>query len=182
MSWNFKHTRLPAPLDTAVKALKISGNNHSDDLFMFIKRKITDLEPNMEYIVYFNIELASNAPTNAIGVGGAPGESVGLKVGATTNEPKKITEGTDYVMNIDKANQMQSGKDMKLIGHIGVADTTTVFTLIKRNNNAFPLRVATNSKGEAWVIIGTESGFEATTTLYYKKIEISFVRERSVNK
>lgn len=170
----FAHSPLPAPLNTSVKSLKISGNNHSDDLFMFIKRKITDLAPNTTYDIVFDLELASNAPTNAVGVGGSPGESVRIKVGATTTEPKKIVEGEYYRMNIDKANQSEDGEDMKLIGNIGVSDTTTVFTLIKRNNRNNHFVAKTNNQGEIWVIIGTESGFEATTTLYYKRIEVIF--------
>jgi hypothetical protein len=170
----FAHANLPAPLNTERKSLKISGNNHSDDLFMFIKRKFTGLLPNTAYQILFDVELASNAPTNAIGVGGPPGESVGIKVGATRVEPKKIVEDGNYLMNIDKANQSQSGKDMKLIGHVGVSDTTSVFTLIRRTNNDVPFWATTDSEGAIWVIIGTESGFEATTTLYYKKIDVAF--------
>lgn len=170
----FSHTALPAPLSTSTKALKISGNNHSDDLFMFIKRKITDLAPYTTYDVIFNIDLASNAPTNAVGVGGAPGEGVTLKVGATRFEPKKIAQGGSYTMNLNKANQSQSGTDMKAIGNIGVSDTTTVFTIINRNNVSAPFVATTDSTGSLWLVVGTESGFEATTTLYYKAIDILF--------
>ena len=170
----YAHTTLPAPLNTTTKALKLSGNNHSDDLFMFIKRKVSGLAPNTAYDIIFDLEIASNAPTNAVGVGGAPGESVGIKVGATKIEPKKVVEGDSYVMNIDKANQLESGADMKLIGNVGVSDTTTVFTLINRDNIATPFVATTDNEGSLWLIIGTESGFEATTTLYYKRIEVVF--------
>lgn len=168
----FAHSALPTPLNSNIKALKLSGNNHSDDLFMFLKRKITGLRPNTAYKLMFDLKFASNAPTTAIGVGGSPGESVVMKVGATQVEPKKVEEDGFYLMNIDKANQSASGKDMKAIGHVGVSDTTTVFTLIERNNHATPFEVTTDKDGTIWVIIGTESGFEATTTLYYSRIEI----------
>ena len=170
----FAHAPLPAPLNTDVKSLKLSGNNHSDDLFMFIKRKVSGLLPNTTYDIAFGVEVASKAPTNAVGVGGAPGESVVIKVGATSKEPKKVAENGHYVMNIDKANQQQSGADMKVIGNVGVSDTTTMFTLIKRTSNSVPIQATTNEDGSLWVIIGTESGFEATTTLYFRRIELLF--------
>lgn len=168
----FNRTKLPAPLDTTKYALMLTGNNHSDDLFMFIKREVTGLLPNTTYEIRYDLLFASKAPSNAVGVGGSPGESVGIKVGATTNEPKKVLEGDAYKMNIDKGNQSQSGADMKLIGDVAVSDTTTVFTLINRNNLSAPVTGTTDNQGSLWLIIGTESGFEATTTLYFKRIDI----------
>ena len=171
---DFFRTTLPAPLDTNKYALKISGNNHSDDLFMFIKRKITGLLPNTIYQLQIGIDFASNAPTNAIGVGGPPGEGVIMKAGASIVEPLKINSGGFYVMNIDKGNQSSPGADMDTIGHVGVSDTTTVFTLINRNNATHLFTITTDTNGEVWVCIGTDSGFEATTTLYYNQITLLF--------
>jgi hypothetical protein len=170
---NYGFSHLPSPLDTMKGALKISGNNHSDDLFMFIKYRVMGLRADASYKVNFDIEFASNAPTNAMGVGGAPGEGVTMKVGAVTRQPAKVAGDDDfYTMNLDKGNQSASGTDMFAIGHIGVSDTTTVYTLINRNNNSNPFVVTADNYGEFWVIIGTDSGFEATTTLYYRKIKL----------
>ncbi len=178
----FIRTTLPSPLNTSKYALKITGNNHSDDLFMFIKRKISGLLPNTTYQLLFNVEFASNAPTNASGVGGAPGEGVVMKVGATTIEPLKIIEASDYYrMNIDKGDQMNTGADMDIIGHVGVSDTTTVFTLINRNNTTHLFTITTDANGELWVCIGTESAFEATTTLYYNQITLTFTNTTGLN-
>jgi len=170
----FRRTNLPAPLDTGKLALMITGSNHSDDLFMFIKRKITGLSPNKIYKLFIDIELASEAPTNAAGIGGAPGESVFLKAGATLTEPKKVISDGYYRMNIDKSNQAAPGADMDTIGHIGVSDTTSVFTLISRTNAGHLFTISTDAGGVVWVCIGTDSGFEGTTTLYYNKITLTF--------
>jgi hypothetical protein len=170
---NFTWSHLPAPLETTKGALMITGNNHSDDLFMFVKRKVDGLRPNTSYSITFDVEFASNAPTNAVGVGGAPGEGVTMKVGAVRTQPAKVAGDDDnYTMNLDKGNQAGSGTDMYAIGHVGVSDTTTVFTLIHRNNNSHPFVVNSDLNGEIWVVIGTDSGFEATTTLYYSKIKL----------
>lgn len=169
----FKHDNLPVNLSQTRKGLKLSGFNQSDDLFMFIRRKITGLSPNTTYRVLFNVRFASNAPTGDFGIGGAPGESVVVKVGASTVKPEKqLTDGY-YQMNIDKGNQSQSGEDMFVIGNVGVAPTTSQYTEVYRSNtSANPFGVTSNAQGELWVIIGTDSGFEGTTTLYYTSVNI----------
>jgi hypothetical protein len=172
---------LPHPLDSASHALMLTGNNHSDDLFMFIKKKITGLTPNKLYSITISMEIASEAPTHAIGIGGAPGESVFLKAGATLIEPRKVLNEGFFLMNIDKANQAGRGTDMDTLGHIGVTDTTTVFTIIERSNKDHPFRILTDDSGEVWICIGTDSGFEGTTTVYYSRIEVSFDNATSIS-
>ncbi|MDN5214392.1 hypothetical protein QQ020_20095 [Fulvivirgaceae bacterium BMA12] len=171
---SYTHANLPDELDTSQGSLKISGNNHSDDLFMYIKRKITGLTPNGSYQVKFNVEVASNAPSNAFGVGGAPGESVYLKAGATTGEITTTVDNSGHHrMTLDKGNQEEDGKDMVLIGNVANGTDKDQYVLIsKSNKDAFP--VTADSNGELWVVIGTDSGFESVTTLYYNKISILF--------
>lgn len=173
----FAYTDRPANLGANQKSMMLSGNNHSDDLFMFMKKKITDLTPNTDYTIVFDVELASNAPKGAVGVGGAPGESVYLKAGATGAEPKKMIEGNQYTLNIDKGNQAAHGESTVLLGNIAVDFDTKDYTLISRNNasmNNSPFIVKSNSRGEMWLIIGTDSGFEGTTTVYYTKVNVVF--------
>jgi hypothetical protein len=169
----FAYTDLPANLGSS-KGIMMSGHNHNDSLFMFIKKKITGLYPDTEYAMAFEVEFASNAPTGAIGVNGAPGESVLLKAGASAPEPKKIVEGNNCELNIDKGNQTIQGEDMIILGDIAVDANTTDFTLITRNNSAnytiAPFTARTNSRGEVWLIIGTDSGYKGLTTVYYTRV------------
>ena len=170
----FTRTTLPAPLNTSKYVLKLGGTNRSDDLFMFLKRKIIGLQPNKEYNIKFDVEFASNVPTNKVGVGGPP-DAVMMKAGATAVEPistYNTTEST-YRMNINQGQQMNEGTDMTNLGTIGVADNTTQYTLISRNNNSKLFKVTTNASGELWVIVATDSGFESRTELYYNKITIT---------
>jgi hypothetical protein len=171
---SFNRTSLPPPLNATRYALRISGNNHSDDLFMFMKKRVTGLLPATSYDFTIDVDIASCYPTNAVGVGGAPGEGVILKAGATTIEPMKIPVDSYFRMNIDKDNQGGAGADMDTIGHVGVSDTTTVYTMIRRTNGTHPFRVKSDADGSVWVCLGTESGFEATTTLYYDRISLAF--------
>lgn len=167
-----EHAPLPANLSSNRKALLVSGNNYCDDLFMFIKKKIGGLQPSTEYTIVFSVEMASNAPTGSVD-GEKPGEGVFLKAGAVSSEPKKVIDGNFYRMNIDKGNQLLSGEDMKTIGDISVAPTTDTYTLITRSNSAAPpLIVRSNSKGELWLIIGTDSDFEGLTSIYYTGVNV----------
>jgi len=173
----FKHDLLPDNLNSSgsKKALYITGKNQSDDLFMFIKTKVEDLRPNATYEILFNIKFASNAPTGFVGIGGSPGDGVYLKAGASLVEPKKELQDGMYVMNIDKGNQEGDGLNMITLGTIGVAATTTQFTQITRyNNSSEGFYVTTNNAGEIWLIVGTDSGFEGTTSLYYTQIDVLF--------
>lgn len=171
--FEFSYSTLPSPLNNSEGALKQSGNNHSDDLFMFIKKKITGLEPNTIYKVDLEVEFATNAPNGSVGVGGAPGEGVFIKAGASTIEPTKLLDNsTNYFrMNIDKGNQAQDGSDMKLIGNFANGTTMSIYKL-KILRTKTPLSVSSNSNGEIWVIVGTDSGHESTTTIYYNQIKV----------
>lgn len=177
-----KHTSLPSYIIPNQKGILIKGNNHSDDLFMFLKKKLTGLLPNRKYAIQFQLEMASDARSNAIGVGGSPG--LYIKVGATTFEPKKITGDVGgtlyYVMNIDKGNQSIPGTQMDTIGKTSVSDTTTRFTIINRQNKKL-FYATTNANGELWAIVGTESAFEGLSTLYYSKIVLTLTATTAVD-
>jgi len=172
----FAYTDRPANLGANKKSMMLSGNNHSDDLFMFMKKKIVDLSPNTDYALVFEVELASNAPKGSVGIGGSPGESVYLKAGASGTEPKQVIEDNQYALNVDKGNQSTSGEMAVVLGDIAVPEDTQGYSLITRNSatNADPFIVRSNSNGEIWLIIGTDSGFEGTTTIYYTRVNVIF--------
>ncbi len=167
------HSNLPIPLNTSDWALRQSGKNHSDDLFMFIKKKVTGLTPDKNYTVDFKVEIATNAASNMIGIGGAPGEGVKIKAGAISVEPIKVLNTTEkwYRMNIDKGNQSIGGIDMIVIGDFSNGTDQNIYK-IKQLTTTSPLNVRANQQGEIWLVIGTDSGFEGTTTIYYNFIQV----------
>lgn len=169
---HFGYSTLPSPLDESQGALMITGNNHSDDLFMFIKRKITGLSPGRRYTLAFTVEFASNVPDGMVGIGGSPGESVYIKAGASQLEPIKIESADGYYrMNIDKGNQAQGGEDMITIGDFSNDTDLDEYTLVTRTTDiGFPVQADNN--GELWIIVGTDSGFEGVTTIFYDRIEV----------
>jgi hypothetical protein len=156
-------------------ALFISGVNHSDDLFMFWKRKITGLPASTEMLLTMEIEFASKYRTGLVGVGGAPGDSVVLKAGVVNFEPLAVLPRgeTHYRMNLDKdsgGNQF-GGADMPTIGTIAKPDDgNNDYVLLTKHQHGQPRGVTTAADGSLWLIFGTDSGFEAETALYYTRL------------
>ncbi len=74
-------------------------------------------------------------------------------------------------MNIDKGNQAIDGTDMKVIGDFANGTDLNVYK-IKQLGTAIPLSVQANQQGEIWLVIGTDSGFEGLTTIYYNSIQV----------
>ena len=176
----FSYAPLPQYLGGNKYGLYISGNNHSDDLFMYIKRRLDNLKPNTAYNVIFQVEIASNAAEDAYGIGGSPGSGVYLHAGATITEPESIIirdpdlKDNYYRMNIDKGNQSIGGKDTTVIGNIGISgqNPDTPYKL-KILENSTPFTVTTDTSGILWILIGTDSGFEGITSMYYSSIKIT---------
>ena len=163
---------LPEPLDQNLFSMMITGNNHSDDLFMFFKKQITGVKANTDYEVVIHAEIASQYPESDMGVGGGPGCSVWVKLGASMIEPDPIELNGFYRMNIDTGNQAGGGEQAAMAGSIGIDGDVWVYTLIQRDNEDQPIRIRSDENGELWLIVGTDSGFEATTTIYYNVIEV----------
>jgi len=174
LSYEFSY--LPTPLNTSKRALNQSGNNHSDDLFMFIRRQLNELKPNTDYKVSFEIEFASDVADGMFGVGGSPGEGVIIKAGVTNTKPEKINQAGMYQMNIDKGNQATGGSDMFVIGDFSNDTSQNEYALKTLIADDITI-VSSNSLGELWLIVGTDSGFEATTTIYYNLIKVKLEKQ-----
>ena len=162
--------------------LLISGNNASDDLFMYFRKQLTGLEPDTEYQAVIEVEFATSAPAGAVGIGGSPGESVWIKVGASTVEPLPVEESAGgvpyYRLNVDKGSQQNEGANAVLVGNVAKKQSTDfdTFELKTLDNNDNHLSVTTDADGNLWIFVGTDSGFEGTTTIYYTKINITLTQ------
>ena len=157
------------------QGLFISGNNHSDDLFMFIKHPICNLEPCTIYEVEAWVELWSKAPTGCIGVGGDPGESVYVKFGAASGEPSPVIEDDGMVrMNVDIGQQAIDGADALVIGNIATSltDCHNEQYELKELETAAPLIARSDPRGTLWIFVGTDSGFEGKTSVIYTQVRV----------
>lgn len=180
IEFRFGRKALPSPLDTKKYGFMLQSHNRSDDMFMFLKKKLAGLRPNQTYSVVFEIDLGTNYPANGIGAGGSAGSSVYLKAGASGIEPVKKLENSFYTFNLDKGAQANSGKDLGILGNVANGVETSEYKIVKRDNIAKPFEVKTNDKGELWLCVGTDSGFEGLTVLYYDKIKVT-INEKLAN-
>ena len=174
---------IPPNIFPSRRGLEISGNNHSDDLFMYAYKKLVGLKPNTQYHVNFSLEFASNASFDSVGTGGSPGSSVYTKIGVVAHEPERYVDKNNYYrISLDKGNQSEDGKDMVLIGTVGVDTHDFIYTLKTLPSQPSPeiqekiekYTFTSNEKSEAWLIFGTDSGFESTSTFFYTNIVAIF--------
>jgi opacity protein-like surface antigen len=159
----------------------IQGHNRSDDLFMFLKRRLSaedGIVAGQTYRVEYVITFASNAPSGCAGIGGPPGEGVALKAGASPIEPLAVMQPNGYLrMNVDKGNQGVGGPAASVAGNIAngipcqLALPSNPFVLIQRPHQ-HTTNVTANTNGELWLLVGTDSGFEGPTRLYYRSIRV----------
>ena len=162
----------PCPRVLEGTGIYMQGHNRSDDLFMYLKRRVDGLVPMASYEVAVTVELATNVAAELVGIGGSPGESVFVKAGASTVEPANVIDGSGYYrINIDKGNQSRSGTQMVVIGDLAHPDVSDHEYRIKTlDNSDSPVTVEADRAGNAWLIVGTDSGFEGLTRLYYHRI------------
>jgi heat shock protein HslJ len=170
------------PDDLSGHGIYMQGHNRSDDLFMFLKHEVDGLEPGATYQATFRLILASNIPEGLSGIGGSPGESVYVKVGATTEEPLIVEDAAGWLrMNIDKGNQASEGEDMINIGDMANPNLTPSsagsYELMEQNSAGREFEVTADEDGVVWFIAGTDSGFEGLTVVYYDTITVVLEEE-----
>jgi hypothetical protein len=164
---------LPSNLGQAT-SLFISGNNHSDDLFIFYKRNISGLTPSTSYRLGFDIQFATEAAFGSFGIGGSPAHSVYLKAGASALEPAGIVQNGDYRLNVDKGQQASPGAAALVLGDVSKPDGAPAgFQLVSRASGAEFLAATSSPAGDLWLFFGTDSGFEGTTSLYYTDFNVT---------
>lgn len=176
---SFRRAKIPLPGPRSrLKGLRLSGDNHSDDLFMYVKRQITGLAPDATYSVRLRFTLYTDAGEGCFGIGGAPGESVHVKAGAVAFEPRAVeNEEGDLVMNLDKGNQAQGGADAIVVGDLAAAGADCLGTVfVPKRFGPRRLLGQTDRDGNLWLLIGTDSGFEGRTTVYISHIRLGLRR------
>ena len=170
------HGALPAPLASR-SGLFISGINRSDDLFMFFKGPIDGLQPG-RYEATVSLEIATDVPAGCVGVGGPPGEGVTVKGGATEVEPLPVLDNRSWLrMNIDVGSQDYGGT--QAVAHGDIANSRSCeesprWELKSFEGRAIPEPVSVSPDGRAWLLFGTDSGFESRTGIYFTRATVSF--------
>ncbi|MCY3987167.1 MAG: PEP-CTERM sorting domain-containing protein [Gammaproteobacteria bacterium] len=167
---------LPSPLEPE-SALYLSGVNRSDDLVMFYKGQVAGLVAGAAYSVSVSVEIATDTPAGCVGVGGAPGESVWIKAGASEVEPLPVLRGSYLRMNIDIGNQSNGGGNAVVLGNMANSRSCEQPRQWERKSFqalSVPETVSASADGRAWLLFGTDSGFESCTEVYFTRATVTF--------
>ena len=173
--------RLPKEVKVPGKdrnAYYIQSVNRPDDIFMYLKGVLSaadGLVPDKDYKLSFQIDFASNS-RNCPGVGGSE-SSVWLKAGGSTLEPVPVLQAKNYLsINVDKGHQQEGGKNLGLIGSIwnGQECAEKPRYILLRRDYEHPVPIRSSSSGaQLWFAVGTESGYESLTGVYYYSIKVT---------
>jgi len=173
----FERRKLPASLDSTKYGLYLSGRNEPDDLFMFVKKKLTSqdgLQANVVYKVTMEVRIATSTASGCMGAGGSPGEAQTMKAGATVTEPKPVLQDGFYELNVQKGQQSTGGTDMEVIGHVGndsgdCSGETWEFKTLRLEDFA----VKTDGSAVLWLAAGTDSGYEGINYYYFTAFKVT---------
>lgn len=169
------------PIAEAGKGLFLSGNNHSDDLFMGYYKDLSGLVPETEYQFTVRFQLATNVENDMIGIGGAPGESVFVKCGVASKEPENSLDSLNhFCLNINKGSQSTSGSDMIVVGNLAKEEINRPGEY-EFNEIETKVIARTDEAGTAYLVIGTDSGFEGVTSFYLDDISVSWADTATVS-
>ncbi|NBB92173.1 MAG: hypothetical protein GVY32_03270 [Gammaproteobacteria bacterium] len=173
---------LPAPWQE-VEGVRISGNNHSDDLKMVLYRPLDGLAPDTSYRVGLEMQFATDVPDDCVGVGGSPGESVYMRLGAATIEPEAVLQDGYRVANLDLGNQANPGDDAIAVGDMAngsdgslCGDPDRPWRLKRVSTGEQSFEVTSDETGRIWVYGMSDSGFEATSTWYLTEFVVRVER------
>lgn len=172
----FQHGIRPLPSGLGSgRGYFVQTMNRSDDLFVYLWRELRGLRPGQTYQVNYQITFASEAPSGGFGVGGAPGEAVILKAGASSQRPSvTLDDSGTYRTNIDHGEQSQGGSAASNVGNIAngrSAEDPARFVSLTRNH-VHPFVIKADSRGRIYLVVGTESGYEGLTRMYYQRIKV----------
>lgn len=160
-----------------VKGWKLSGNNHSDDLFMGIKIPVVGLLAGILYKATLTVDIVTNISKNCVGIGGAPGESVYVKLAATKDEPINELDNDMYRLNIDIGNQSQSGTEGLVVGNVANSIECGADEVYEKKTLSMSqsIDVLSDNDGKIWLTVGFDSGFEGNTEIFVTKLSANIV-------
>lgn len=172
--YELKYGHETVPIDGAGKGLFISGNNHSDDLFMGYYKELTGFVPGRLYSFQVSFKLATSVDGGLIGVGGSPGSSVIVKGGVAMERPERTPDKlAHYRLNLGKGNQGTGGVDLAVLGNMEKVETLKPGAY-EWKEFSFETRARADAQGRLWLMLGTDSGFEATSSYYLDDIALTW--------
>jgi hypothetical protein len=161
-----------------MKGWKLSGSNRSDDLFMAIKIPVNGLLSAILYKATLTVDIVTNVSKNCAGIGGAPGESVFVKLAASIDEPSNELDNDDmYRINIDIGNQSQSGTEGLVVGNVANSIECGADEVYEKKTLSMTqsIDVMSDNDGKMWLTVGFDSGYEGITEVFITKLSANIV-------
>lgn len=166
IAFNIKQGKIPGATDSTSRGLAVTGKNTGDRLFLFIKKKITGLDPALTYKVAYEINIGTSYPDTV----GSAGRLIFIKAGASPTEPVKQLANNYYNVSIDLGTLAKSGSEMMYLGTAGNGLDSVAYRSIVRTNANLAVEVKPNAAGEIWLCVGAETSYKGLIQLYYDRI------------
>jgi hypothetical protein len=171
MRITLERRRSPGSSGTQPDSFYTAGHNGSDDLFLFVKRTISDLQPGATYLAQFC----------AVAVVSGVGQSMIAKAGVVTAEPRREigTMGGEpyYVMNVDKGTASDGGRDVVVLGRLGDFHTPVSGYITKTLCPAASMSAMADENGVLWLFVGADSDFEILSEVYWVRIDVKLTKQ-----
>lgn len=82
-------------------------------------------------------------------------------------------------LSVDNGNQSQAGEAAAIAGDVAngipceeaLASEDAPYAMVERTAG---IEASTDDEGHLWLFVGTDSGFEGRTSIYYDRIELVF--------
>jgi hypothetical protein len=160
-------SKLPPPVGGM--GYYLISHNNSDDVLTYVKHQVGGFVAGAKYTVTFSMRYATDAAAGCMGAGGSRGESMYLVAAAGTDEPKTVKQADgNFRLNLDRGNQGESGPQGKVLGTQGVEGLSCSgdewATATRKSDEK--ITVQADKDGKFWIVLGTDSAFEATNALY----------------
>ena len=129
------------------------------------------------YKATLTVDIVTNISKNCIGIGGAPGESVYVKLAATKDEPVNELDNDMYRLNIDIGNQSQSGTEGLVVGNVANSIECGADEVYEKKTLSMSqsIDVLSDNDGKIWLTVGFDSGFEGNTEIFVTKLSANIV-------
>lgn len=166
-------------MDTTNKGIYLAGNNLESDLFMYTMKKFgkpDGLSPLTAYAVHLRFDAISTMPTH---IDDDPEKQIYVKAGVVNvlPEPELTVENNEnfYRVNLDKGEPSADGNDLSTLGSVAIGSSHEQIYGQKAFEKTF--YVSTNNLGELWVVIGTDTSREGSSSIYIDNVQVSITKE-----
>ncbi len=147
---------------------------------------MSDLKPNSQFTVEFNVNILTFMSEECIGIGGSPGKDVVVKASLLAQEPLKYVDNSGIfpIYRVDIDESLYGGDDVNYLGHIGLPVPCDDIFLhqdpvweIKHLTNEDDSLFYSNASGDAWVYVSVDSGVGGSQKVFITDIAVQLTEQ-----